>query len=85
MKLLVVALVSALTWCGLIVGVAVGAAFGTIASMSTLFVAFLNPHFHDELRRTEQLSAAAVTLAIKKAKETYAKHMQVKAAQSVEE
>jgi len=74
MKLLAVALLSALTWCGLIVGVAVGAAFGTLASMSALFCAFINPSFHEELRRTEQLAGAAVTLAVERVKEAYARH-----------
>jgi hypothetical protein len=69
MKLVVLALVSVLTWCGLIVGVAVGAAFGTLASMSTIFAAFLNPVFHEELRRTELLTVTALTLAAEKARE----------------
>ena len=73
MKLFVVVLVSALTWCGLVVGIAVGAAFGTLASLSTLCVAFLNPNFHEELRRTEHATLSAIALAFDRARDAYAR------------
>lgn len=47
MRYLVVFVSACLTWCGLIIGLAVGIAFGTLASLS----AFVISASHPEIRR----------------------------------
>ena len=74
MKIVVAALVAFVTWCGLLVGIAVGAAFGALVSMSTLFCAFLSPQLHQEMLQAEHVAANAVVIALRKMKEAYAQH-----------
>ncbi len=57
MRLLVVLLSAGLTWCGLIIGVAVGVAFGTLASLSTFFLALHQPELRRALVETAEQSA----------------------------
>jgi hypothetical protein len=60
MRLLVVVLSAGLTWCGLIVGLAVGVAFGTLASLSTFFIALHQPELRRALIETAEQSTARV-------------------------
>ena len=60
MRLLVVLLSAGLTWCGLIIGVAVGVAFGTLASLSTFFLALHQPELRRSLIESAEHSAARV-------------------------
>jgi hypothetical protein len=58
MRLLVVLLSAGLTWCGLIIGVAVGVAFGMLASLSTFFLALHQPELRRSLIEAADHSAA---------------------------
>jgi len=53
----VVLISAALTWCGLVVGLAVGVAFGTLASLSTFFLALHQPELRRALVETAEQSA----------------------------
>jgi ABC-type antimicrobial peptide transport system permease subunit len=58
MRVLVVLLSAGLTWFGLVIGLAVGVAFGTLASLSTFFIAFHQPEVRRALIETAEQSAA---------------------------
>jgi hypothetical protein len=60
MKVIVVAVAAIVTWAGLFIGLVVGVAFGTVASLSTIFIASFNHHFRDELVRSAETTARAL-------------------------
>jgi len=51
MKIVHAAVVSTATWFGLLIGVVVGTVFGTLMSMSTLFIAAVNPEAFESMHR----------------------------------
>jgi hypothetical protein len=59
LKLLAVVATATVAWCGLVVGLAVGAAFGALASITTVIVSALNPRLREDFIRIADVAASA--------------------------
>jgi hypothetical protein len=66
MKVILIAVASIVTWTGLFVGLVVGVVFGTLASISTVFMASFNQAFRDELVQSAEATARVLVGATKR-------------------
>jgi hypothetical protein len=68
MRFLVVFLSASLTWCGLIIGLAVGIAFGTLASLSAFIISASDPEIRRTILETSERSVTHFLLHLERRK-----------------